>query len=79
MLLLVLSVCLPAFSFTQNTGNIANWLESYRLSGNFPAFQLLRAAQDRSDLPLVADHLTQFSLDAAQLAKIQKAAPTTGI
>jgi len=77
VLLLVLSVCLPAFSFTQNTGNIANWLESYRLSGNFPAFQLLRAAQDRSDLPLVADHLTQFSLDAAQLAKIQKAAPTT--
>jgi hypothetical protein len=73
----LLALLVPAFSFTQNTRNIANWLESYRISGNFPAFQLLSAAQDRSDLPMVADHLTQFRLDASQLAKLQKAAPTT--
>lgn len=77
MLLLVLSVGIPALSFAQNAGNIANWLESYRLSGNFQSFQLLSAAQDRSDLPLVADHLTQFKLDAQQLKQLHQAAPAT--
>jgi hypothetical protein len=73
----VLSFLLPAFLTAQNTGYIADWLESYRLSGDFQTISLLDIAQHQTDLRQVADHTTQLTLNQPALNQLLSTAPAT--
>jgi hypothetical protein len=77
IILLVLSILLPAVSSAQNTGAVAKWLETYRLSGDFQPVQLFDKVQDRSDLKAVVDHASILSLDRNQLKQLLETAPLT--
>jgi hypothetical protein len=75
--LLMLSALLPAIPQAQNTGAVAKWLESYRLSDDFQSVQLFDKVQDRSDVKAVVDHASTLSLDRNQLSQILETAPLT--
>lgn len=67
----------PFVSQAQNAGRVAEWLESYRLSGDFQPVQALTMTQERSDLQNVADNATVLEADAAVLNQILNTAPLT--
>jgi hypothetical protein len=75
--LMVLISLLPVVSSAQNTGTVAKWLESYRLSGDFQPVQLFDNVQDRSDLKATVDHASTLSLDPNQLKQLLETAPLT--
>lgn len=61
----------------QSSGALAQWLSSYRSAGDFPQTSLFNTPQERDDLPLLADQLTQFHINAPKLAALYESAPTT--
>lgn len=73
----VLLLLLPAVSQAQNTGHVAEWLESYRLSGSFQQVQTLSVAQERSDLQSVVDQATILEPDPVATDQLLRSAPMT--
>jgi len=67
----------PFVSPAQNAGRVAEWLESYRLSGDFQPVQALTMTQERSDLQNVAGNATVLEADAAALNQILNTEPLT--
>lgn len=65
------------FSLSQNANRVAEWLESYRLSGDFQPVQLLTATQERNDLQPVVENATILEPDFAALNQLLKTAPLT--
>lgn len=65
------------FSLSQNANRVAEWLESYRLSGDFQPVQLLTATQERNDLQSVVENATILEPDFAALNQLLKTAPLT--
>lgn len=61
----------------QNTGLVAEWVESYRLSGDFQRVQPLTLTQERNDLQSVVDNATILELDASALNQLLNTAPLT--
>jgi hypothetical protein len=61
----------------QNAGRVAEWLESYRLSGGFLPVQLLTLTQERTDLQNVVDNATILEPDQAAFEQLLEAAPLT--
>lgn len=61
----------------QNTGRVAEWLESYRLSGDFQPVQPLTLTQERNDLQNVVDNATILEADAAAFNQLLNTAPLT--
>lgn len=78
-LLLVLSFLLPAIS--QNPSNptpVAEWLESYRLSGDFSPVNIFSIATERSDnLENVVENATLLDMNEQGLDELLHVAPTT--
>jgi hypothetical protein len=66
-----------AFSQAQTANRVAEWLESYRPSGDFLPVQLLTATQERNDLQPVVENATILELDFAALNQLLKTAPLT--
>jgi hypothetical protein len=75
--LLVLSLLLPAISYAQSNGYVADWLESYRLSGDFSTTSLFEMAPDPTDLHQVVDRTTQLNLNQPALHQLLASAPLT--
>src|SRR5690606_32080599 len=73
----VLFVLFPAFLQAQNAGRVAEWVESYRLSGDFQTVQPLTLTQERSDLQNVVDNATLLETDVAALNHLLTTAPLT--
>ena len=73
----VLIMLLPAVPQAQNAGYVAEWLESYRLSGSFQQVQMLSVTQERADLQSVVDHATILKPDQASLNQLFQTAPQT--
>lgn len=73
----VLCLLFPALLQAQNAGRVAEWLESYRLSGNFQPVQLLTATQERNDLQNVVDNATVLKPDQDALNQLFQTAPLT--
>ncbi|MCW5922314.1 MAG: fibronectin type III domain-containing protein [Saprospiraceae bacterium] len=61
----------------QQAGKVAEWLESYRLSGDFQTVQPLVATTDRSALQTVVDNATILEADLTALNQLLKTAPLT--
>ncbi len=66
-----------AISQAQNANRVAEWLESYRLSGNFQQVQPLALTTERNDLQSVVENATILQPDKAALSQILKTAPLT--
>ncbi|MBK7936882.1 MAG: fibronectin type III domain-containing protein [Lewinellaceae bacterium] len=73
VLSLLSATILPA----QTTGYVAEWLESYHLSGSFQQVQMLSIAQERTDLQTVVDQATILEPDPAVLNQLLQTAPLT--
>lgn len=73
----VLWLLLPTGSSAQNAGYVADWLESYRLSGNFQEVQMLTVTQERTDLQSVVENATILEPDQAVLQQLLQTAPLT--
>lgn len=78
-LLLVLSFVLPAISQNPNTlPPVAEWLESYRLSGDFSPVNIFSIASERSDnLDQVVENATLLNMNEQALDELLHMAPTT--
>lgn len=73
----VLFLLLPAVSQAQNTGRVAEWLESYRLSGDFQSVAPMTATQERTDLQNVVEKATVLETDKTALNQLLTTAPLT--
>ncbi|HRI60299.1 MAG TPA: M12 family metallo-peptidase, partial [Saprospiraceae bacterium] len=73
----VLCFLIPAVSQAQNAGRVAEWVESYRLSGDFQPVQALTMTQERSDLQNVVANATVLEADVAALNQLLSTRPLT--
>ena len=73
----VLCLFLVTNSQAQNAGNVANWLESYRLSGGFLPVQPLTISQERTDFQNVVENATILQPDFDVLKQLRETAPLT--
>lgn len=78
-LLLVLSIVLPAFSQNQTSiSPVAEWLESYRLSGDFAPVDIFNLNMERSsDLENAVSHASLLNLNDQALDELLHVAPAT--
>jgi len=75
--LLVLSLLLPVILPAQTPYPVANWLETYRLGGDFQPVALLHANEDRATAPSVVEYATMLALDHTNLENLLSTAPAT--
>lgn len=73
----VLCFLFPDVSQAQNAGRVAEWVESYRLSGDFQPVQPLTLTQERSDLQNAVDNATVLETDEAALNHLLTTTPLT--
>ena len=73
----VLCFLIPAVSQAQNAGRVAEWVESYRLSGDFQPVQVLTKTQERTDLQNVVANATVLETDANALSQLLTTRPLT--
>lgn len=76
-LLPVLSFLLPVFAQAQNAGHVAEWLESYRFSGDFSSVNMFDLAEERTDLQTTLEKSSILTLDQPTLTKLLTEAPLT--
>ena len=67
----------PATSSAQPANRVAEWLESYRLSGDFREVQALTQTQERTDLQSTVDNATILEPDLNTLNELRQTAPLT--
>ncbi len=75
--LLVLSLLLPVVIPAQTPYPVANWLDTYRPSGDFQSVDLLRTNEDRATAPAVVEYATMLALDHTNLENVLSHAPAT--
>lgn len=61
----------------QNASRVAEWVESYRLSGDFRPVQALSVTQERADLQSVVDKATILETNPATLNQLLTETPLT--
>ena len=75
--LLVLSLLLPAILPAQTSYPVADWLETYRVGGDFQPAELLHTNADRTDAPAVVTYATMLDLNQTNLQNLLHASPAT--
>ena len=74
--LLVLSLLLPVILPAQTSYPVANWLDTYRLGGDFQSVELLHT-NDRVAAPAVVNYATMLDLDQTNLENLVSTSPNT--